>query len=254
MSRGLLIEVEGIDGAGKAKQADLLAKKIDALVFPFPNYKTETGQAILGNLQLKWEAAQISYRTVYRSFEAALGGSPAEEAVHAADPLLNAMVLQALQLANRYEIADEIYEQLESGRHVVLDRYWPSGYVYGVCDGLDATWLRRIHSSLPVPDVMFLLDVPPEESVRRRPERRDRYEKDGLMGRRREIYLSLWNEQMKPVHDFTCPAPEDRCDCDTKTWRIIDGLGTPEEVHERILKVMHLPQVCGASHSIRGSR
>lgn len=100
----------------------------------------------------------------------------------------------------------------------MLDRYFASGLVYGQADGLSFEYLCRIHSALPWADVWVLVDIPAEESVRRRPKRRDEYERRvGLMEQVRSSYVRLFND----------PPTMGR-------WVIVDGMGSEDEVHERI--------------------
>lgn len=162
---------------------------------------------------------------------------------------LDAMVFQALHTVSRLERRSAIIDSLKR-RSVVLDRYWLSGMVYGSIDGLSEPWLRTINEDvMPKPDIWILLNVPLEESVRRavarNPEKRDRYESNTeFIAKVRERYLELF-------HRFSaecpiCPhcdnkvAPCAKCDStgEWPQWRIVNGMGTKEEVHERIVSVI----------------
>jgi thymidylate kinase len=114
------------------------------------------------------------------------------------------------------EALPQITDALSRGP-VIFDRYFASALVYGGLDGLDASWLYRAQmESMPKPNLYLLLDIPVEESIRRRPERRDRYESNiEYMNKVRTAYRALWAE---------------------KTWQLIDGVGTIEEVTHRIMK------------------
>lgn len=232
MSDGRLTVIEGIDGAGKKTQANKLAEKVDGIVFPFPNYDTEVGQVILGNLMEKWVAADVEQ---VRDLEAPVEGSIRK--VYQPTALINAMVMQSLQAVNRYEFVGRIETALRAGRHVILDRWWPSGYVYGACDGLDRDWLLRIHKSLPQPDDLILLAIAPSDSIARRPERRDRYENDSNMPVRRALYQQLW--QQRSHHAVNCGRRSGACcTCsldDQSRWHVVDGTGSVDDVHQRIL-------------------
>jgi thymidylate kinase len=200
---------------------------LGAVLFSFPDYETETGQVILGNLQRRWSAMARSGRE-----EKTLGGGTRD--LYDEDPRVNALALQSIFAINRYEVASKILDAATRG-HVVLDRYWLSGVVYGACDGLDEEWLIRIHEQLPQPDVWFLLDVPPSASVERRPERRDRYEADGNMGKRREIYCRLFEERQADTMPvlFVEDGVYGQYEYLTK-WCVIDGLRSIGEIHARV--------------------
>ena len=85
------------------------------------------------------------------------------------------MVLQSLMLANFVEQVPRLRAaQHSTHRHLVLCRYWPSGWVYGGIDGLPDDWLLRIQGPLPRADIQVLLDAPPSLLASRREERRSR--------------------------------------------------------------------------------
>lgn len=169
----MIVVIEGMDAAGKATHSKLLAEKLGGTRFPFPNYDSPTGEAILQHLKKEW---RVDY------------GMCSSE--------LDAMVFQCLQTANRLEIMGEIKLAIAKGP-VIFDRYWQSAVVYGGLDGLDLDWLLRVQrDAMPPADVNILIDVPVEEGFKRRPERRDRYESDrAFLEKVRIGYLKLWEEQ-----------------------------------------------------------
>lgn len=102
-----------------------------------------------------------------------------------------ALVIQSVMLVDRFEHVAKLTPYVDRDALLILDRYYLSGLVYGQADGLDRDWLQTIHALLPRPDAFFLLDISVEESVRRRPERRDYYEKNLPKLRKvRELYKS----------------------------------------------------------------
>lgn len=110
----------------------------------FPDRTTPIGKIIDGHLKSQWKAAHIN-------------GTFHEH--------LDALVFQGLQTANRVECLQKILLHREA---LVCDRYWQSGFAYGVADGLDPRWLIDTHRALPQPDVSILLDIEPEEAFHRR--------------------------------------------------------------------------------------
>ena len=216
----MIIAVEGVDASGKHTQATRLAKHLGAKVLTFPDYSTLTGHLIKGHLKRYWSAQPDEGSSgVERAGDVvAMDG----QMIRVGDvDVLNALVFQALQLANRMEHAVAIERVATAGEHLVLDRYWPSGWAYGAADGLDGDWLLGIHEHLPQADLYVLLDIPPELSVGRRPGRRDRYEaQEGLMERVAVLYRKLWREK---------GGKEGRL-----RWVVVDGVGTELEVEGRI--------------------
>jgi dTMP kinase len=212
----MIICFEGIDGSGKSKQARFLADRLRARFWKFPNRETVTGKLLYahleGHVRLEW--------LVPLTPEGTLTPGNVQEVLDRRDvyrrevPQADALTFQALQLANRMECAGEIFEAAAKGS-VVFDRYWPSGYAYGRADGLDGEYMQKLHSWLPQPDLFLLLDIDLEDSMARRPERRDRYEVDGA--KLREVadhYRELWAA---------------RSGASPLRWRVINGrLGVAE--------------------------
>lgn len=205
------VALEGIDASGKNTQARLLARRLEAELFSFPDYNTDSGVIIEGHLKQKWKAV---------IWDGDL------EQDWADSPGLNAFVFQALQLMNRMEHATRLAEVLyKEQRPVVADRYTASGMVYGGMDGLDSAYLYNIHRFLPQPTLWVLIDIDPEQSVQRRPERRDRYESNiEYMGRVAEGYRALWSQRAA-------------IDGEQK-WVRLDGRRPVGDIHKDILEAL----------------
>lgn len=229
----MIIALEGADAAGKATQAKILVECLRAAghvveSMSFPNYETPTGKLILEMLKGTRELGLWGNIVIGPySFEGRLQRDAGTA---------NALVLQALMTANRYEQFEKLrgwgcgfshddekagkvpawfYKAIETGKEavLVLDRYWLSGLVYGMADGLDREWLLAIHAALPPVHHIFL-DVDRAEAVHRRPELRDRFERDEKkQAQVRELYLA---------------------ECAQGPLRRVDGLGTVEEVAARV--------------------
>ena len=128
-----------------------------------------------------------------------------------------------LMAADRAQHVDEVVRPaLADGRDVVCDRYIPSSIAYqGFGRGLDPGEVRRI-SDWAVdglwPDLVLLLVVPPEEALARTGGARDRIEAAG-----------------DGFHRRVDAAFRDMAADDAQRWRVIDGLGSEEQVWERVL-------------------
>jgi len=178
-------------------------KRLNARLWKFPNRETLTGKLIYEHLEEKWRVQ--------------LGDVGPDQP---REDMTDAVVFQALQLANRMEVATDIFQAAAKG-NVVFDRYWPSGYAYGLADGLDGDYLVNLHRWLPQPDLFILLDIDPEDSSRRRPERRDRYEsREGLMAQVLRNYHSLWAKGAPP------------------RWAVVNARGTVTETASLIEKAI----------------
>ena len=210
----MFIAFEGIDASGKATQSKLLAKKLNATLFSFPDYSTPCGKLILSHLKEEWVASPSGFRM--------LSLEENKENIK----YVNDMVFQALQFTNRLEKAEELSAALKVG-HVVADRYIASAIVYGGADGLSTEYLEKTQRTLKQPDLNVLLDVDPKISSTRRPDRRDRYEMDDLMSVRAAKYRELWvNMRAKSTQKKA------------SNWVIVDGRPSVEEIHGDILQII----------------
>lgn len=210
---GLFVVLEGIDGCGKTTQCGLLAKQLDAELFSFPDYDTPSGKLILSHLKREWAAA------VYNK---AAGDSPDETYV-------DAMVFQSLHFTNRMELQTPLGLCLAEGRDVVSDRYIGSGLAYGCTDGLDWQYLRKVQRHLIQPDVNILIDVDLEDSIKRRPERRDRYEDNAdFLSHVATAYREVWDRMGLVTNNLR----------EDTLWAVVDGRGNAEETHDDIFDIV----------------
>lgn len=198
------VVIEGCDAVGKATQAKLLADRLQpSVLFSFHRYDTPLGALI--KRHLTGEVALCAWR---RDLNESRWWSPSSE-----DPL----VFQCLATIDKYDAANDIRAAIADGKHIVCDRYTQSALAYGMADGVDKAWLKRIQSSLPVPDLNIFIDVTEEEALRRRPQLRDRYEKDREKQRLvRRMYHDVWSMGM--------PG----------RWVVVPGHGTVDQVHAMI--------------------
>lgn len=215
----MFVCIEGTDASGKATQSYILTKKLGGHLFSFPDYDTPVGELIKAHLQVEWNTHINDYMMWSVS-----------EGRRDNDHYLSSMVFQSLQLANRMELASKILAFQRSGDHIVADRYWPSGWVYGAADGLDKPWLETIHEALPQPDLFILIDVDVETSFARRPERRDRYESDRpFLEEVVRLYRQLWASMENRTTSLNAG----------RRWRVVDGRGKTAEISDAIWSIVH---------------
>ncbi len=229
----MLIAIEGVDSSGKATQAQRLAERVrvagrEAIVLSFPRYDTPVGKTIkrllLGTLHV------LEPHTI-DSFDHTIDG----DTVHREAPGDEALVLQSLMLADKNDAITEIVDHLNAGTVVICDRWIPSALCYGAADGLDSDWLENIHFPLLDADLNIFLDVPSEEALRRRPEARDRFERD--REKQARVYANYLDEWGCAVGGMTIVQTEPY-----QYYARVDGVGTVEEVTERIFKrVVEVP-------------
>lgn len=194
--KGILVCLEGIDGAGKNTQAHLLSKRLSKLgiksaIYSYPDYNSLYGKIIKKFLNKKLE--------------------------------LSIDELFFLHVLDKQKDKEKISKDLKRGRVVIADRYIESAIAYQVAGGFDYKNAKAIFrlSGLPHPDVIFYLDVPVGISFGRKLRQKgslDRFEKaKAYLGKVRQVYNKMYAERF-----------------DSKNWVKIDGKNKVEKVQEEI--------------------
>jgi len=186
----MIVTFEGGDQAGKKTQSALLAKRLKSLkiktkLFSFPDYSTPIGKEIDKYLHGK------------RKFP--------PQTIH------------TLLAANRWEKVDEIKKAQEKNSVVIMNRYAESNLVYGLANGLKLPWLEGLDAGLPKSDLVIVLDVPQNESFKRKRQNRDKFEKNAKFS---QAISRTYRKLAKK-----------------KRWKIIDATQSKNDVHQDIMRV-----------------
>lgn len=212
----MFIAFEGIDAAGKHTQSENLKEHlkkspgVNVVKFDLPKYDSITGEMIKDYLQGKWRCDHDSVAPPGEKFAV-----PDVQPTYMSDP--STYLFQCCQLVNRLEVLPDALWEPGPFDIFIADRYNASAYAYGKAFGIDFEWLIRTHKRLPQPDLNIFLDISVEESFKRRPDRRDQYEKNSKMLETvRQSYLDIF-EMLGP------------------TYAVIDASGTEQETFERVL-------------------
>ena len=219
--RGLFITFEGGEGAGKSTQVKLLQKALE-----------KTGHEVVVTREPGGSVGGEAVRHVLLSGPAAPLGPEMEAILFAA--------------ARSDHVETLIKPAIASGAIVLCDRFYDSTRVY---QGASGNVSRDLLSKLEEvacedcwPDLTIILDLPPEEGMRRAAARRgkgeaaDRFEKEtlALQTIRRNAYL-----------DIAASEPE-RC-------RIVDANRSEKAVHKSILRLVE-PLLSTSSSSRESGR
>ena len=186
----MIVTFEGGDQAGKKTQSALLAKRLKSLkiktkLFSFPDYSTPIGKEINKYLHGK------------RKFP--------PQTIH------------TLLAANRWEKVDEIKKAQEKNSVVIMNRYAEANLVYGLANGLKLSWLEGGDAGLPKSDLVIVLDVPQNESFKRKKQNRDKFEKNAKFS---QTISRTYRKLAKK-----------------KRWKIIDATQSKDDVHQDIMRV-----------------
>ena len=198
ISKGKFVSFEGIDACGKSTQVKLLLKKMN----------TSSNKTILVREP---------------------GGSTISEEIR--DILLNSKLNEMsdrtealLMTGSRAQLTyEKIISNLDEGKNVIADRYSDSTLAYqGGGRRLDIEWLIKLNQFATYnlsPDVTFLIDLHPEEAIKRKDIENDRIEKAGI-----DLQINVRNAYLEIAKRF-----DDRI-------VVLDGHNQVNIIHQKILK------------------
>lgn len=209
MTAGRFIALEGGEGVGKSTQARLLAVELET--HGIPTLLTREPGGTPG-------AEAIRELLLHPPAEVNdLGGWDAQ-----AEALLFAA-------ARADHVARLIRPALAAGKWVICDRFIDSTRAYqGGGGGLSDEQILTLHdigSEGLLPDLTLLLDVPPEISGKRL-SARDTDGSDAIGGRNAAYHTRV----AKAFARFAEAEPG--------RFALIDGHGTPEEIHQRVMAAL----------------
>lgn len=125
----MFIVIEGLDGSGKSTVSKCLAKKLNAKWLTTPG---------------------TDFKTTRKHLDAVFKNNPKAR--------------QLFYMATVLNVADEAQRLIDSGQHVVLDRYWLSTQVYHCWMSNGQYYkLHEIESELLRPDLTVYLDLPMDQ-------------------------------------------------------------------------------------------
>ena len=187
----MIIVIEGGDQAGKKTQSELLtkalkARKLKTKLFSFPDYTTPIGKKIENYLNGKQKFPP--------------------------------QVIHCLLAANRWEKLDEIKKAISKNSVLVMNRYYQSNLIYGLANGLPASWLEHLDAGLPEADLVIVLDVKQKEAFNRKKQKRDKFEKN------KKFSEKISNTYRKVAKE--------------KKWKVVDASKSKEQVHKEIMKIL----------------
>ena len=204
MTRGRFIALEGGEGAGKSTQARLLAESLRSRGF---------------DVVLTREPGGTSGAEAIRSLLLAPEGE-------GWGPRAEALLFAA---ARADHVERLIRPALEDGKWVICDRFLDSSRAYqGGGGGLrdsDILELHRIGSQGLLPDMTLLITVSPDIAAKRLA-RRDAGRPDRIGG------------QPEAYHARVAAAFSQYASEDAARFRIIDGDGSPDEIHACALQAL----------------
>ncbi|HEX9871282.1 MAG TPA: dTMP kinase [Candidatus Tectomicrobia bacterium] len=178
LARGILVALEGIDGAGKSTQAKHLAAIFRAQGYAVASLREPTVSPWGRRLR---QAMATGRRML----------APSQE-------------LDLFLQDRRYDVAAHLLPALAARQLVLLDRYYFSTMAYQGALGIDPESIRRLNETFaPVPDLVFILLIPPTEALQRirqgRGQTADAFEREDYLKRVDGIFRTLQGPYIHPI-------------------------------------------------------
>jgi dTMP kinase len=178
LSRGVLVALEGIDGTGKSTQIKRLTTIFREQGYDVLPLREPTDSPWGRRLR---EGMHVRRRVL----------SPLQE-------------LDLFVLDRRYDVAAHIRPALEACKLVLMDRYYFSTIAYQGALGLDAAEIRRQNETFaPVPDLVFVLQLPPAQALARiraaRGDTDDVFEREDYLQRVDAMFRTLQGPMIQPM-------------------------------------------------------
>lgn len=168
LRKGILIVIEGIDGAGKSTQARLLVKKLRAMGYAVESFREPT--------RGKWG------REIKRLAKRPDSLSPEEE-------------LALFVKDRKQNVRKNLEPALSRKKIVILDRYYLSTIAYQGAKGIDPGMIKRMNENFAVkPDLVFVLDIKAGEGLARIHQRKRKdllFERERYLAKVRKIFRSF---------------------------------------------------------------
>lgn len=172
LAEGMLIAIDGIDGAGKTTQCNLLA-----------NWLKSEGYSVVVVKEPSKDgkyAKEIRMRSKHRLFDQS--NTPEDE-------------LKLFVEDRRENVEKRINPNLNENRIVIMDRYYFSTIAYQSALGLDPNHIKKINEEFaPIPDITLIIDVTPGVGIERINGRGDScnsFEKHEYLEKVRENFLQM---------------------------------------------------------------
>jgi len=174
LSRGVLIAIEGIDGAGKTTQSLTLSDRLSKKGYPVVRLHEPTDGVWGEKIRLL-----------------------AKNGRHH----VNAEEEMEYFYEDRLEdVAENINPALKKKNIVIMDRYYFSSVAYQGARDLDPNYVEKKNEGIaPEPDLLIILDLPPEVALKRIREKRNRtpnhFERRKYLQKVRGIFLKQFRNR-----------------------------------------------------------
>jgi len=169
LKEGILIAIEGIDGAGKTTQCKFLRDWLNSQGLNSAVIKEPTDGKYGKQIRIR-----SKHQRLFDSAESELD----------------------LFIKDRKEnVTERIKPRLKDNKIVIMDRYYFSTIAYQSVLGIDSKYIKKINEEFaPIPDLTIIIDVMPDVGIKRigiRGDECDSFEKEDYLVEVRNAFLKM---------------------------------------------------------------
>ena len=178
LKNGVLIAIEGIDGAGKTTQTNFLRKTLIAEGYDAISFKEPTD----GQWGMKIKDIAMNGRE---------NVTPEEE--------LNYFICD-----RKEDVTNNINPALKDKKIVIMDRYYYSNMAYQGALGVDVEYIQKENETqFSIPNVVIILDVAPKIGISRiqklRKEKLNKFEEEKYLANVRNIFYKMDQDNIQII-------------------------------------------------------
>jgi dTMP kinase len=196
IGKGILIAIEGIDGSGKTIQSKILRDRLEN-----EGYKVELFREPTNG---KW------------------GEKIRDLAINGRDGVTAKTEFEYFLFDRKEDVENNILPAIESGKIVIMDRYYLSSVAYQGARGLDQNLIEEENKKIaPIPDFVIIIDACPcvaLSRIKRRGSDPNFFESENYLTNVRDNYLNRYSRK-----DYV---------------QVVDGNQAIEEVSREIWKAL----------------
>lgn len=208
-NRGIIIEVEGVDGSGKSTQCKLLYERLKRTYNVYYTNFIHSDYIKVPLLKTKWENC---------------------------DPYTFSL-MYAMGLQHTYTM--DILPRLKKNIIVVLDRYVVTVHLKSILRGISEEWIQTVTSAIRPADIKILIDTPPEICMKRK------LSKNGMLTYWEcggsEAIRKYYNEELFK-NNFLEYQTKAQCYlrniANRDNWAVFNGVQSVQELNDNICKFL----------------
>lgn len=147
-----IISFEGIDASGKTSQAKILTESLRKAEFKVAYQEFPRVDSPIGSLVKKVRTGEVE---------------------------LSEKAFYGLVELDRQDYMQKVKELASNNTdYLIVERWSLAGIAYGKADGVNVEWVAEVQAGVVLPDIIFVMNIPIQESFNRQPTKKELIKRD----------------------------------------------------------------------------